>query len=118
MAVSLVSISRNAVSRRSTSFSDFSSARISLPSSPWAIRFATPSAVVIRWVRVLMKTRSKPNDSSRSDEHTSELQSLMRISYPVFRSPTTNHPTRHPHSPHIVTAQLHAQVETQDHTTY
>src|SRR3546814_6128280 len=27
---------------------------------------------------------SKPNISSRSEEHTSELQSLMRISYAVF----------------------------------
>src|SRR3546814_6492811 len=29
----------------------------------------------------------------RSEEHTSELQSLMRISYAVFRLKTTNHKT-------------------------
>src|SRR3546814_5868573 len=28
--------------------------------------------------------RSRPSDASRSEEHTSELQSLMRISYAVF----------------------------------
>src|SRR3546814_3029254 len=29
-------------------------------------------------------TRSPPSQASRSEEHTSELQSLMRISYAVF----------------------------------
>src|SRR3546814_10637102 len=31
------------------------------------------------------QTLSRPLHSSRSEEHTSELQSLMRISYAVFR---------------------------------
>src|SRR3546814_2689586 len=32
----------------------------------------------------LIRTRSEANGSDRSEEHTSELQSLMRISYAVF----------------------------------
>src|SRR3546814_6405744 len=51
------------------------------------------------------------DNSSRSEEHTSELQSLMRISYAVFclkKKQTTNHPqhthlTRH--------TQLHRQTK-------
>src|SRR3546814_7617355 len=40
----------------------------------------TGSATVPRW----MPVRSARSDSVRSEEHTSELQSLMRISYAVF----------------------------------
>src|SRR3546814_5888233 len=42
------------------------------------------------------------NDFGRSEEHTSELQSLMRISYAVFclKKKTTIHSNRH-HDPHI-----------------
>src|SRR3546814_2881969 len=37
--------------------------------------------------------RTSPTDGGRSEEHTSELQSLMRISYAVFclKKQTTNH---------------------------
>src|SRR3546814_9278875 len=42
---------------------------------------ATPSAAPILPLRA---TISPPEDSKRSEEHTSELQSLMRISYAVF----------------------------------
>src|SRR3546814_6837728 len=38
-----------------------------------------------------------PGDHLRSEEHTSELQSLMRNSYAVFCSTKTS-PTRSPHS--------------------
>src|SRR3546814_6808141 len=34
----------------------------------------------------------------RSEEHTSELQSLMRLSYAVFCLPTTKHHTIYPHA--------------------
>src|SRR3546814_5356326 len=55
------------------------------------------SSVPIRWatsrrrlefellVLPTTKTRSQSGASSRSEEHTSELQSLMRTSYAVFR---------------------------------
>src|SRR3546814_7839625 len=37
-----------------------------------------------------------PDDARRSEEHTSELQSLMRISYAVFcLKKTKKHPNRH-----------------------
>src|SRR3546814_7984314 len=36
----------------------------------------------VRWFRNLV--RPAPEDAQRSEEHTSELQSLMRISYAVF----------------------------------
>src|SRR3546814_8704417 len=35
-------------------------------------------------VSLLYKDRAGPKESGRSEEHTSELQSLMRISYAVF----------------------------------
>src|SRR3546814_3149594 len=42
------------------------------------------------------ENRSKPRDYSgiRSEEHTSELQSLMRISYAVFCLKKKNHNTK------------------------
>src|SRR3546814_4093958 len=41
--------------------------------------------------------RIKPEDRTRSEEHTSELQSLMRTSYAVFcwKKKITRHPPRH-----------------------
>src|SRR3546814_3806726 len=46
--------------------------------------------------RSALSSRLRDNDRSRSEEHTSELQSLMRISYAVFclkkkKSMNTNH---------------------------
>src|SRR3546814_9135469 len=52
----------------------------------------------------------------RSEEHTSELQSLMRISYAVFRLKTTQndirqteHERTHKHNTHIHAATNHQQ---------
>src|SRR3546814_9196272 len=44
-----------------------------------------------------MLTRLKSSSQVRSEEHTSELQSLMRISYAVFclKKKKTNLPTKH-----------------------
>src|SRR3546814_3669697 len=53
--------------------------RCSAPSSPSA---ASPSNRK-KTMRTTASNHS-PNASSRSEEHTSELQSLMRISYAVF----------------------------------
>src|SRR3546814_2096026 len=38
-------------------------------------------------------------EGERSEEHTSELQSLLRISYPVFCSQKKKYPTIHQTSP-------------------
>src|SRR3546814_6723521 len=42
--------------------------------------------IVLKEVGILKtaSTKSRDNDAFRSEEHTSELQSLMRISYAVF----------------------------------
>src|SRR3546814_6673842 len=46
-------------------------------------------------------------DADRSEEHTSELQSLMRISYAVFclkkKKQTQNNNTLYPHTSHTTT---------------
>src|SRR3546814_9303321 len=47
----------------------------------WAANRRPSSARAIRWQR---QRHASPPASSRSEEHTSELQSLMRISYAVF----------------------------------
>src|SRR3546814_7842720 len=52
-------------------------------SAPWHRRF--PPALQHEHTSARVSSpRSKPGISSRSEEHTPELQSLMRISYAVF----------------------------------
>src|SRR3546814_1278070 len=50
---------------------------------------------VVRQVAVLHREAAADHDEAaiRSEEHTSELQSLMRISYAVFCLTKTNNPT-------------------------
>src|SRR3546814_9018994 len=43
-----------------------------------------PATVFAVWVAALADRRSTKTGAVRSEEHTSELQSLMRISYAVF----------------------------------
>src|SRR3546814_10019589 len=54
---------------------------------------------------LLAADAAKALDTARSEEHTSELQSLMRISYAVFclkkKKTTINH---HPHTPYLITS--------------
>src|SRR3546814_6905018 len=49
-------------------------------------RSGTPMAVLTEILRdgAVARVLSDPSDTDRSEEHTSELQSLMRISYAVF----------------------------------
>src|SRR3546814_9614661 len=42
--------------------------------------------IVLRTSKILSGIRHAPCETRRSEEHTSELQSLMRISYEVFCS--------------------------------
>src|SRR3546814_1614485 len=56
-------------------------------------------------------------DQMRSEEHTSELQSLMRISYAVFclkKKKTTHHTTNTHHIQH--TRTIHKHTHTPSHT--
>src|SRR3546814_9207608 len=45
----------------------------------------TPEGVAAAWEKIIDRNgETVPQSGSRSEEHTSELQSLMRISYAVF----------------------------------
>src|SRR3546814_7070733 len=66
---------------------------------------AIAAAVEARWGRCDILV------NNRSEEHTSELQSLMRISYAVFCLKKKNKP-KHKHISEIKT-ELHANVTTQ-----
>src|SRR3546814_9706430 len=51
----------------------------------WFLPSASPPAARKRWIAGLLNPVGAVTvDSGRSEEHTSELQSLMRISYDVF----------------------------------
>src|SRR3546814_9354879 len=83
--------------------------------SQWLISLTTPSRLCWMESRTassgtkagrtsladqLVPIVSPPRLSTRSEEHTSELQSLMRISYAVFCLKTTKH---QPQSLHLYT---------------
>src|SRR3546814_8512738 len=60
---------------------------------PWPVRMkrhgkgpdpSRPKSIDRRELNALEKARRKPRGEPRSEEHTSELQSLMHISYAVF----------------------------------
>src|SRR3546814_5265364 len=56
----------------------------------WSMLFGTPGDALFEWITTgppVIETRF----SYRSEEHTSELQSLMRISYAVFCLKKKNH---------------------------
>src|SRR3546814_4333696 len=62
-------------------------------------RSVSEADMEIEWTRMIPKSSSKPHGLTlgqfftgcgRSEEHTSELQSLMRISYAVFCLKTKN----------------------------
>src|SRR3546814_3833688 len=55
--------------------------------------------------------RQRPGLGGRSEEHTSELQSLMRISYAVFCLKKKNNTTVH-HQPHVNTPDRTSPVHT------
>src|SRR3546814_2321107 len=59
--------------------------------TPMTVRPAPPSATV-------KMTRKRSVVIARSEEHTSELQSLMRISYAVFCLKKKNNTSQHVHS--------------------
>src|SRR3546814_3723606 len=72
---------------------------ISLSLAPWPIRDAT--AREIR--RGAAAKAATARTAARSEEHTSELQSLMRISYAVFclKKKNTNIISHHQHEQHM-----------------
>src|SRR3546814_6891721 len=67
-----------------------------LPMPTWlldiALAISVTSAVLVMMTCLFIQ---RPLEFSRSEEHTSELQSLMRISYAVFCLKHTTHKLRH-----------------------
>src|SRR3546814_10089159 len=63
-------------------------------------RLSTDSAAKARMAAIITDASSATARIRlvRSEEHTSELQSLMRISYAVFCLKTKNHPYNHSHN--------------------
>src|SRR3546814_5309010 len=59
-------------------------ARFDVPSQADYANSGRPVYTVFRYEDVMKVLRDPENWHSRSEEHTSELQSLMRISYAVF----------------------------------
>src|SRR3546814_5850801 len=62
-----------------------------------SVRFATWSFGVVRASSSIRSECSAREVQIRSEEHTSELQSLMRISYAVFCLKKKNHNMVYPH---------------------
>src|SRR3546814_4895230 len=66
------------------------------PQRPLHRAYQQKPEVVQHWLdneypRIAQRTRAENGEIQRSDEHTSELQSLMRISYDVFCLQKTKH---------------------------
>src|SRR3546814_9327033 len=57
--------------------------------SPWNFPLAIFTGQVAAALAAGNAVIAKPAEQTRSEEHTSELQSLMRISYAVFRLNTS-----------------------------
>src|SRR3546814_2288334 len=60
---------------------------VAIAVGPFAVRWyalAYIAGIMIGWRYCLWLARRRPVFFARSEEHTSELQSLMRISYAVF----------------------------------
>src|SRR3546814_2442175 len=71
-----------------------------LPKISWKRPVSRPSVGVLSRSMLISATCSRPR---RSEEHTSELQSLMRISYAVFcLKQKTDHETTQHHTTHLV----------------
>src|SRR3546814_2246077 len=68
-------------------------------------------------VRGTSPTTSTRPDSSRSEEHTSELQSLMRISYAVFclKKKNHNHTTNQRDNTQVITHDRDIQIQSLSH---
>src|SRR3546814_3358927 len=74
------------------------------------LRQPARKGVAAALMRHSQRRGTKRHPARRSEEHTSELQSLMRISYAVFclkkKNPQTAQPNRQPHN-HALTKQPH-----------
>src|SRR3546814_5359304 len=78
--------------------------------SPWSRMIGAPSPISSHASRT--PSRASKNFGSRSEEHTTELQSLMRISYAVFclNKKKLSAPATHYSNPHTHTRQCKQQI--------
>src|SRR3546814_10238176 len=80
-------------------------------------KYQTPPAITIGTSSEMPPSRIVSRSALRSEEHTSELQSLMRISYAVFclkKKKTITHKTnfnRHNTTSHTSTTHIHTTVQ-------
>src|SRR3546814_3659955 len=87
----------------------------------------SPKMIIETKIRVgmMMAKRRSRNRVIRSEEHTSELQSLMRISYAVFclkkkrqlRIPVFTHHTLSSQLVYLMNRQARMQLHKTEHTT-
>src|SRR3546814_1323855 len=80
----------------------------------------TPTDIATQLVAndYLQSVPTPPTVGDRSEEHTSELQSLMRISYAVFRlqnKPSAHHATAPPSTPITTDTHPHTHQTPQTH---
>src|SRR3546814_10264336 len=71
--------------------------------------YAVSPVIIILLTRAMFGERLSRRQM-RSEEHTSELQSLMRISYAVFCLKTKNELNQHPHD--LPQSDAHTLVDT------
>src|SRR3546814_1759996 len=85
------------------------------PQHPYSRALVSAAPVMRRGIRNRVRLQgSVPNPADiRSEEHTSELQSLMRISYAVFclkKKKTIRNKTLHRNSYHTHTSSAHTVI--------
>src|SRR3546814_1385141 len=75
----------------------YSFLRFSLPFFPDASLYFAPFVFTLSIIGIIFTSLTAIRQTDRSEEHTSELQSLMRISYAVFCLIKKTHlyPTQH-----------------------
>src|SRR3546814_18644756 len=66
---------------------------------PYTTLFRSPREIAAEYDAVRKAREGKGQNPLRSEEHTSELQSLMRISYAVFCLKKKNQPKKIKHTP-------------------
>src|SRR3546814_6073546 len=89
-------------SRRSATARRRSAARSPISAVPWATAISRAASI---WLaRRACSATCRSSSTRRSEEHTSELQSLMRISYAVFCLKKQQH-TLHKHITHTSKSQ-------------
>src|SRR3546814_8814446 len=70
------------------------------------ITYLSEAGLTAKFGRKLQDRPGKPNGAKRSEEHKSELQSLMRISYDIFCLIKNNMAIKNKHTTHILCTNI------------